>query len=98
MERVHEARTDLRISITAFVQGGDVIDRLTELGGRITIAAAIALHTARTRFERWLELQGERTQLVVRFGTGPQMPFSIRRPLDDVILRAPAEREEGPVE
>lgn len=46
----------------------------------------IEVPSVRPEFERWLGLKGEHAQLMIRFGTGPQMPFSIRRPLDEVIV------------
>jgi hypothetical protein len=49
----------------------------------------IEVASIRTDFERWLGLgEGERAQLMVRIGTGPQMPFSLRRPLDEVTVPA----------
>jgi hypothetical protein len=41
----------------------------------------------RPQFESWLGLRGERAFLLVRFGHGPFLPFSPRRPIDDVIDR-----------
>jgi hypothetical protein len=53
----------------------------------------IEVSTIRPEFERWLDLgEGEHAQLMVRFGTGPRMPFSTRRPLDDVIVDEPPRR------
>jgi hypothetical protein len=50
----------------------------------------IEVSTIRPEFERWLDLgESEHAQLMVRFGTGPRMPFSTRRPLDDVIVEEP---------
>jgi hypothetical protein len=40
----------------------------------------------RPQFESWLGLDGEHAQLMVRFGHGPMAPFSLRRPIDDVII------------
>lgn len=37
-------------------------------------------------FESWLNLNDEHALLMVRFGRGPVAPFSLRRPIDDVIL------------
>lgn len=39
----------------------------------------------RPEFESWLGLSDERAQLAVRFGHGARRPYSLRRPLDDVI-------------
>jgi len=46
----------------------------------------IEVRELRSQFESWLELEGEHTQLMVRFGRGPTAPFSLRRPIDDVIV------------
>jgi len=41
----------------------------------------------RPQFAQWLDLTaGERPDLVVRFGRGPAMPWSMRRPLQDVLV------------
>jgi hypothetical protein len=40
----------------------------------------------RTQFGQWLGLGSQRPDLVVRFGHGPQLPYSLRRPLADVIV------------
>jgi hypothetical protein len=40
----------------------------------------------RSQLESWLKLEGERALLMVRFGHGPTAPFSLRRPIDDVII------------
>jgi hypothetical protein len=48
----------------------------------------IEVPSLRPRFEAWLKLDGERALLVVRCGHGPAVPFSPRRPLDDVIIHA----------
>ncbi len=39
----------------------------------------------RAQFARWLGIGGMRPDLVVRFGRGPLMPPSLRRPIDAVI-------------
>ncbi len=44
------------------------------------------MHSLRPQFESWLELDGEHALLMVRFGHGPTAPFSLRRPMDDVIV------------
>lgn len=41
----------------------------------------------RAQFESWLQLRGERALLLVRFGHGPTLPFSLRRSVDDVVER-----------
>jgi nitroreductase len=40
----------------------------------------------RTQFGQWLGLGSRRPDLVVRFGRGPQLPYSLRRPVADVIV------------
>jgi hypothetical protein len=40
----------------------------------------------RTQFAQWLDLGNRRPDLVVRFGRGPEMPRSLRRPVDDVLV------------
>jgi hypothetical protein len=41
----------------------------------------------RTQFAQWLGLGAGRPDLVVRFGRGPQLPYSLRRPVADVVVR-----------
>lgn len=40
----------------------------------------------RTRLGAWLGLTGEHPLLVTRFGYGPLAPYSLRRPLDEVLI------------
>lgn len=44
----------------------------------------------RREFESWLGLTHERAQLAVRFGRGPRLPYSLRRPVDDVLVSSSA--------
>ncbi|MDO8960345.1 MAG: Tat pathway signal protein [Rhodocyclaceae bacterium] len=46
----------------------------------------IEVRSLRPKFESWLSLDGEHAQLMVRFGHGAAAPFSLRRPIDDVIV------------
>ncbi len=46
----------------------------------------IEVRQLRPQFESWLKLDGEHALLIVRFGHGPTAPFSLRRPIDDVII------------
>jgi hypothetical protein len=46
----------------------------------------IEVRPLRPQFESWLNLHGEHALLMVRFGYGPSAPFSLRRPVDDVIV------------
>jgi len=41
----------------------------------------------RTQFAQWLGLRAGRPDLVVRFGRGPLLPYSLRRPVADVVVR-----------
>ncbi|WP_207215743.1 Acg family FMN-binding oxidoreductase [Pseudolysobacter antarcticus] len=46
----------------------------------------VEVSTVRPQFAAWLGLKaGERPDLVVRFGRGPSMPFSMRRPVQAVL-------------
>ena len=40
----------------------------------------------RSQFASWLGIGNRRPDLVVRFGRGPKMPASLRRPVEDVII------------
>ena len=53
----------------------------------------IEVRQLRSQFESWLKLDGEHALLMVRFGHGPTAPFSLRRPIDDVII---VDRPAGP--
>lgn len=46
----------------------------------------IEVRKLRPQFESWLNLNGEHALLMVRFGHGPAAPFSLRRPVDDLML------------
>ncbi|AGA90828.1 nitroreductase [Thioflavicoccus mobilis 8321] len=41
-----------------------------------------------SQFDEWLQLKGERAMLMLRFGHGPKAPFSLRRPVDEVIVKS----------
>ncbi len=59
----------------------------TALGVRTAfVNQPVEVPAVRTQFARWLGLGAGRPDLVVRFGRGPQMPYSLRRPVADVIL------------
>jgi hypothetical protein len=75
----------------AWVEAGRCYERFALQATALNVRNAfinqpIEVPSVRPDYERWLGLQGERAQLMARFGNGPQMPFSIRRPLDDVIV------------
>jgi len=46
----------------------------------------LEVRSLRPQFESWLGLDGEHAQLIVRFGHGPTAPFSLRRPVEEVIV------------
>jgi hypothetical protein len=46
----------------------------------------VELPAVRTQFAQWLGRGSRRPDLVVRFGHGPQLPYSLRRPMADVIV------------
>jgi hypothetical protein len=46
----------------------------------------VEVPAVRTQFAQWLGLGSWRPDLVVRFGRGPQLPYSLRRPVADVIV------------
>ena len=58
----------------------------TSLGIRNTfINQPVEVPSLREQFAQWLGLEETRPDLVVRFGRGPLMPPSLRRPVDAVI-------------
>jgi hypothetical protein len=48
----------------------------------------VEVSSLRSQFAGWLGLGNRRPDLVVRFGRGPEMPRSLRRPVDDVLISA----------
>jgi hypothetical protein len=46
----------------------------------------VEVPAVRVQFASWLGLGSRRPDLVVRFGLGPESPYSLRRPVDDVIV------------
>ena len=46
----------------------------------------VEVATVRPQFASWLGVGGLRPDLVVRFGRGPTLPPSLRRPVEDVLL------------
>jgi hypothetical protein len=59
----------------------------TALGVRTAfVNQPVEVRAVRTQFAQWLGLGSQRPDLVVRFGRGPQMPYSLRRPVSDVIV------------
>jgi hypothetical protein len=45
----------------------------------------VEVPAVRTQFAQWLGLGSQRPDLVLRFGRGPQLPYSLRRPVSQVI-------------
>lgn len=75
----------------AWVEAGRCYERFALKSTALDVRHAfinqpIEVPALRPKFEQWLGLNGEHAQLMVRFGTGAPMPFSIRRPLDEVIF------------
>jgi hypothetical protein len=46
----------------------------------------VEVRELRSQFSSWLGTSGRRPDLVVRFGRGPKMPPSLRRPVEQVIM------------
>lgn len=75
----------------SWVEVGRTCERFLLQAAALNIRTAfinqpIEARSLRGQFESWLQLKGERAMLMVRFGHGPRAPFSLRRPLDDVIV------------
>lgn len=74
----------------AWVEAGRAYERLalraTLLGVRSAfVNQPIEVASLRHRFEALLGLQDEHAQLAIRFGHGEPAPYSLRRPVDDVM-------------
>ena len=54
----------------------------------------IEVRALRPQLEAWLGLRGEHALLIIRVGRAPLAPFSLRRPIDDVIITT--ERDHSP--
>ncbi|MDX2221489.1 MAG: nitroreductase family protein, partial [Rhodospirillaceae bacterium] len=77
----------------AWVATGAAFERFalqaTALGIRTAfINQPIEVRALRPQFESWLGLAGAHAQLMVRYGRGPESPFSLRRPVESVIAQA----------
>lgn len=75
----------------AWVEVGRVYERFALQAAALDVRTAfinqpIEVPSLRPQFESWLKLDGEHALLMVRFGHGPSAPFSLRRPIDDVIV------------
>ncbi len=74
----------------AWIETGRVYQRFALQATALDIRTAfinqpIEVQSLRAIFETLLGLDGERAQLAVRFGHGQLAPFSLRRPIDEVI-------------
>lgn len=75
----------------AWVEVGRAYERFALQATALNIRTAfinqpIEVRELRSQFESWLKLEGEHALLMVRFGHGPAAPFSLRRPIDDVLI------------
>jgi hypothetical protein len=82
--------TGLRADRPSWLEVGRAYQRsaltATVLGMRTDfVNQPVEVATARARFAQWLGLGSQRPDLIVRFGPGPQMPYSPRRPVADVV-------------
>lgn len=78
--------------ITDWIDAGRAYQRFALRAETLDVRTAfinqpIEVAQLRAEFESWLELTDERAQLAVRFGHGPRTPYSLRRPLDDIIAQ-----------
>ncbi|WP_298584656.1 Acg family FMN-binding oxidoreductase [uncultured Kocuria sp.] len=81
---------------SAWVEAGRACQRFALQAEALDIRTAfvnqpIEVPELRARFESWLGLTSERAQLAVRFGHGPRLPYSLRRPVRDVLTDRPEE-------
>lgn len=77
----------------AWVEAGRAYERFALQATALNVCTAfinqpIEVRPLRPQFESWLKLDREHALLMVRFGHGPTAPFSLRRPIDDVIIVA----------
>lgn len=76
----------------SWIQVGRAFERFSLRAALMGIRVAllnppVEVPRVRQQFESWLGLHGsESAQLVVRFGFAPLAPYSLRRPVDDVIV------------
>ena len=79
----------------AWVAAGRAYERLALQAAALDIRSAfinqpIEVRSLRPQFESWLGLSDEHALLLVRLGRAPLAPFSLRRPIDDVIVNSHA--------
>jgi hypothetical protein len=76
----------------SWIQVGRAFERFSLRSALMGIRVAlqnppVEVPRVRQQFEGWLGLHGaESAQLVVRFGFAPLVPYSLRRPVEDVIV------------
>lgn len=85
-----------RDDVAHWVEAGRCYERFalqaTALGIRNAfINPPVEVDTLRGQFAAWLGVGTRRPDLVVRFGYGPEMPRSLRRPVSDVLMIARAD-------
>ncbi len=76
---------------TAWLEIGRAYERLALQAAAFELRNAfinqpIEVRSLRPQFESWLGLKGERAHLIVRIGRAPLAPYSLRRPVNEVIL------------
>lgn len=75
-----------------WVESGRVYERFALQASALNVRTAfinqpLEVRPLRSQFESWLNLRkGEHAHLMVRFGTGTPAPYSLRRPLEEVLL------------
>jgi hypothetical protein len=74
-----------------WIEVGRCYDRLALQATALRIRTAfvnqpVEVASLRSQFATWLNLGDRRPDLVVRFGRGPEMPRSLRRPLEQVLV------------
>lgn len=79
--------------VAHWVEAGRCYERFalqaTALGIRNAfINPPVEVGALRSQFATWLGVGSKRPDLVVRFGYGPEMPKSLRRPVADVLVKA----------
>ena len=78
----------------AWIEAGRAYQRFALQAAALDIRTAfinqpIEVQTLRTRFDALVGLDSQHAQLAIRFGHGEVAPYSVRRPIDDVIETDP---------
>jgi hypothetical protein len=79
-----------RSDVPSWIEAGRAYQRFalqaTSLGLRNAfVNAPVEMAVLRSQFGTWLDLGGARPDFIVRFGRGPLMPRSLRRPVEQVV-------------